>query len=153
MRSIGTLFTTMVVVTGLGAAGALADYADPWLPDWSTETGYTSQFWGLHAVGGEEPAQPLAADNYTSNTFGTPTAVWDTHTPEGFYGWNPDPTGDHPAWVDEIWGGMVQMAGDGPIDLTMTIPTGADSGSLKIFVQYDCLRVPGCEGRRVKLRG
>ena len=126
-----------VFVIAWAASTAVADFSSPWLPDWSGDTGYTSQWWGLHAVGGEEPAQPLAADNYIINSFGTPTAVWDTQTPEHFYGWLADPAGDHPGWVDEVWGGMVQMTGGIPITLTMTIPTGADVGALKVFVQYD----------------
>ena len=124
-------------VIALCASVSMADYGDPWLPNWPGETGYTSQFWGLHAVGGEEPAQPLAPDNYCENDFGTPTAVWETHVPQGYYGWNPAPTGDHPSWVDEVWGGMVQFAGEDEIHLTMTVPTGSDGGSLKIFVQHD----------------
>ena len=126
-----------VFVVACTASGAVADYNGPWLPDWSGETGYTSQWWGLHAVEGEEPAQPLAADNYIINGFDTPTTVWETQSPQHFYGWLAAPEGDHPGWVDEVWGGMVQMTGGIPIHLTMTIPTGADAGSLKVFVQYD----------------
>ena len=126
----------MFCVLTWSASIAMADYGDPWLPEWSGETGYASQFWGLHAVGGEEPPQPLAADNYSENGFGTPTAVWESHA-SGMFGWNPAPQGDHPAWMDEVWGGMVEMTGGNPFDLTMTVPTGADDGSLRLFVQYD----------------
>lgn len=125
----------IVCVVALCGSAAVADYADPWLPDWPGETGYTSQFWGLHAVGGEEPAQPLAADNYIVNDFGVPTAVWDSDEIMGRWGWTADPPGDHPYWVDEVWGGMAAMGGG--IDLTMTVPTGTDEGFLRVFVQYD----------------
>ena len=133
----------LVFVVAWAASTAVADFSSPWLPDWSGDTGYTSQWWGLHAVGGEEPAQPLAADNYIINGFDTPTAVWETQSPQHFYGWLADPQGDHPDWVDEVWGGMVQMGGADEIHLTMTIPTGTDAGALKVFVQYDWYNAGG----------
>jgi len=131
----------MVSVLALCVSTAVADLGMPWLPDWTTETGYTSQYWGLHAVGEQEPAQPLAADNYIDNGFGTPTAVWDSYDVQGephYYGWLAQAIGTHPGWVDEVWGGMVTM-GDAPgsIDMNATVPTGGDSGSLIVFVQYD----------------
>ncbi len=115
---------------------AAADYTPTWLPAWSGDADYTHQFWGLHAVGGAAPAQPMAPDNVNNNAYGTATATWQTH-PQGFYGWLAAATGTHPAWVDEVWGGMVQMTGGTPINLTMNVPTGSDSGALKVYVQYD----------------
>lgn len=139
MRSART-FLAILAACGLSGSAAIADYGEPWLPDWSAETGYTSQYWGLHAVDGAEPAQPLAADNYADNPYGTPEAVWDTQSPQGYWGWlsGAMPEGTHPDWCDEVWGGMVELAGnEDPIQLSLEIPSGSESGTLQVFVQFD----------------
>lgn len=115
---------------------AAADYVPTWLPAWAGNPGYAHQSWGLHAVNGQAPAQPLAPDNVNDNAFGTATATWQTH-PSGFYGWLAAATGVHPAWADAVWGGMVQMTGGTPIHLTTNVPTGSGTGALKVYVQYD----------------
>jgi hypothetical protein len=135
-----TSFAAVVI-----ASPAMADYTPSWLPDWSAEPGYTSQSWGLHAVGGVEPTQPLPADNYSTNPYGTATATWDRSTYIEMYGmryvqWLAEPMGTHPSWVDEVYGGMVDNAEStegGTYGLHIAMPAVAGSGSLKVFVQYD----------------
>lgn len=141
MRSLLTVLATAALI----AAPAAADYDQPWLPDWSAEPGYTSQFWGLHAVDAAEPAQPLAPDNDSDNAWGTATASWETSPySETFHmshvQWVAEPMGQHPAWVDEVYGGMVDSApadADGAYSLKASMPAISGSGSLKVFVQYD----------------
>jgi hypothetical protein len=132
----------VVVLTLSLAMPAAADYAQPWLPEWSGETGYTSQFWGLHADGEAEPAQPLAPDNYSDNSYGTAEATWDTSPPIGdmsYVQWLALPTtaGPQPAWVEGVYGGMVAAADGGPYALTLSLPAVTDEGALLVFVQYD----------------
>jgi len=126
------LLSVVSLISGSALAGTY--YDDPWLPDWSGETGYTSQFWGLFAVDGEEPATPLTADIYKTNA-GSATASW-TNEENGYVGWAETAMGQHPAWVDGVYGGMVQMSG-GFWDFGGNVDTGSDAGSLKVFVQYD----------------
>ncbi len=127
------LLIVLTVISGSALAGSY--YNDPWLPDWSGETGYTSQFWGLFDVGGLEPAVPLTADIYKTNS-GQATASWTNQTPEGYVCWaEGSGMGQQPAWVDDTYGGMVQMSGYW--DIGANVDTGSDAGSLKIFVQYD----------------
>ncbi len=116
---------------------ALGDYGAPSLPvDWSSNSSYTSQFWGLHAVDGNEPAQPLAPDNYSDNPFGTASASWVTGSSVG---WNNTIPGSQPAWVEGIYGGNVifDSSGSGPFSINAVIPTGTASGPLQVLVQYD----------------
>ncbi len=138
-----------VLVLALAGSTAVADfgYRDKFAPGWESATGYTVQDWGLHDLGWDPveeewigPGQPLPADNGYTNSYGTPTCVWDTQTPQGYYGWNggpPMPPGTHPAWADDTWGGMIQMSGDGSAALTATVNPGAENGVLRIWVEYD----------------
>ena len=123
---------------GLSGLTASADYSNPWLPDWSGETGYTSQFWGLHGVGvtgDEEPAQPLAPDNYSDNIYGAGQAAWVTASND-MVSWSAAPMGGHPAWVEGLYGGMVNSAPpeEGPYGLTSNVLTGSETDSLKVFL-------------------
>jgi hypothetical protein len=135
---------TMVSVIALAAGMASADfgYRAQFAPGWGSATGYTVQDWGLHAVDGNEPTQPLTADNGYTNPYAAPTAVWQTQSPQGFFGWSATPMGTHPAWVDETWGGMFQMGG-GSGTLTATVNPGTEDGALKIWVEYDWYNYPG----------
>ncbi len=148
MRSILMLFVLMVMPFAASAQSG------PWLPDWSAEAGYTSQAWELRAVSGAEPAQPLSADVYSSNPYGSATATWDTSSPDpipGFNGmsyvqWLDQPMGDHPACVGGVYGGMAdnaQATEGGTYALRTSIPEISDSGSLQIFVQYDWYEYAG----------
>ena len=133
MKKVTILMSLMSMSFGL-VSNVQADFADPWLPDWSGETGYTSQFWGLHAVGGSEPSQPLAPDNYKINP-GSASASW-SNSPGDMVSWAESAIGQQPAWVEGVYGGMVDMAG-GFFDIGIMIETGSDAGYLQIFVQYD----------------
>ena len=126
------LLVVVSLISGTALAGTY--YDDPWLPDWSGETGYTNQFWGLFDVGGSEPAVPLTADIYKTNS-GSATASWTNHTGE-MVAWASTAMGQQPAWVDGVYGGMVQISG-GFWDIGADVDTGNGAGSLKIFVQYD----------------
>lgn len=130
--------TCAAVLTMALGSMAMADYGQraAFAPGWEGETGYTFQDWGLHAVEGAEPDQPLVADNGYTNPYGTSTATWDTQTPQGFYGWNATAMGTHPAWVDEVWGGMVDMGG-GVATVTANVNPGTEDGPLSIWVEYD----------------
>ena len=133
-----------LLLGGLVFAGvARADYGNrgDFAPGWEAETGYTVQDWGLHAVEDAEPTQPLTADNGYTNPYATPTAVWQTQSPQGFYGWSQTAMGTHPSWVDETWGGMFGMSG--PAALTATVDPGDEDGALKIWVEYDWYNYPG----------
>ncbi len=135
------MLSLVLCFIGLSGLTVQADYSDPWLPDWSAETGYTSQFWGLHGVGSvgeDEPAQPLTPDNYDDNIYGSAQATWVTASND-MVNWSAAPMGGHPAWVEGLYGGMVNSAPpeEGPYDLTSTVPTGSEDGSLKVFLQYD----------------
>jgi hypothetical protein len=141
MRSLLTALAAAL----LAAAPAAADYGQPWLPDWSAEPGYTSQFWGLNVTNPPDENQNAAPDIYSSNPYGTATASWDTSPySETFHmshvQWMAEPMGEHPAWVDAVYGGMVGSAppdADGVYTLTASMPAVSDPGSLKVFVQYD----------------
>jgi hypothetical protein len=132
-----------IALAGSYCSTAMADYGQraAFAPGWESETGYTVQDWGLHAVDEAEPAQPLTADNGYTNPYGTPTTVWQTQTPQGFFGWSQTPMGTHPAWVDETWGGMMQMGG-GTGTLTATVDPGDEDGPLKVWVEYDWYNYP-----------
>jgi hypothetical protein len=140
-----TVACSIALIFGcLAFAGvAQADYGDraSFAPGWESETGYTVQDWGLHAVDDAEPAQPLTADNGYTNPYATPTAVWETQSPQGYYGWSQTAMGTHPSWVDETWGGMFAMSEPGT--LTATVDPGDEDGSLKIWVEYDWYNYPG----------
>lgn len=138
------LSVMLLVIVSLVSGNALAGtyYDDPWLPDWSSETGYTSQFWGLFGVAGEEPGVPLTADIYKDND-GSATASWTNQSPDGYVGWSNNPQGQHPAWVDGVYGGMVQWTGYW--DFSSNVDTGSDAGSLKVFIQYDWYNYGGID--------
>ena len=125
-----------IAIMAICTTTVLADFDNPWMPGWTGETGYTSQFWGLHDDNGLEPTQPLAADNYSDNGYGSATVVWES-SGDGLVGWSPSAIGAQPAWVDGNWGGMVQFAGGGPFNLTITVPTGSEAGALQLFLQHD----------------
>ncbi|MFA5240460.1 MAG: PEP-CTERM sorting domain-containing protein [Phycisphaerae bacterium] len=123
---------------------AFADYGNPsGLPDWSAYSGYTQQFWGLHAVDittenpEGEPFQALAPDNFSNNSYGTASATWVTGSAVG---WSESiPGGSQPTWVEGIYGGNVifDSSGNGPFSIDITVPTGSIAGTLKVAVQYD----------------
>lgn len=141
----------LMVVVSLVSSSAFATYETPWLPDWSGETGYTSQFWGMSGVGingDEEPAVPLTADIYKINS-GSATASWTNHA-SGMVAWADTAMGGHPAWVNGIYGGMVASTG-GFWDFGGNIDTGSDVGSLKVFVQYDWYEYQGAGGSNVSV--
>ena len=129
----------MVTVLVMAGSTAMADfgYRDKFAPGWESATGYTVQDWGLHAVGGAEPAQPLTADNGYTNSYGAPTCVWTTHTPQGFFAWSATAMGTHPAWVDENYGGMADMGAPQVCELTATVDPGDENGVLRVWVEYD----------------
>lgn len=133
---------SLVALILTGTASADFGYRNNFAPGWDAEAGYTVQDWGLHAVNDAEPTQPLAADNGYTNTYGTPTCVWETQSPQAFFGWSATPMGTHPTWVDETWGGMFQMGG-GSGTLTATVDSGDEDGPLKIWVEYDWYNYPG----------
>jgi hypothetical protein len=148
MRSMPMMF--VLILTTFAAAGQ----EGPWRPDWSAEAGYTSQGWELHAIGGAAPAQPLAADDFSNNPYGTATARWDSSSPDpipGFNGmsyvqWQGDPMGDHPTWVGGVYGGMAdnaQATEGGTYGLRTSLPAISGSGSLQVFVQYDWYEYAG----------
>ncbi len=125
-----------LVVVVAASPTLLADYGNEWYPSWMDDAaGFTWQGWGLHAVNSNEPAQPLAADNFVSNGYGTPTSSWETDLP--YFCWSAVPMGTHPNWVDEAWGGMAQMAGSAPYELTIEVPTGSIDDDLKVWIQYE----------------
>lgn len=140
-----SLLSRMVFAILVLAAPAMADFSQPWLPDWSSEAGYTSQFWGLHAVGGAEPRQPLTPDNYNINAYGAAEAAWVTGSDVPGFGmpyvmWWDEPMGDHPAWADEVYGGMADSAQayePKPYGLYLDLPAVTGSGDLRVWVQYD----------------
>jgi hypothetical protein len=130
-----------VLIGTIGCAAARADFGqrDAFAPGWEAAAGYTVQDWGLHAVNGMEPTQPLAADNGYTNAYGTPEAAWESND---FVAWTETPMGTHPAWVDEVWGGMVQLGG-GSAALTTTVAPGDDEGPLHVWVEYDWYHYTG----------
>lgn len=132
---VAVLFGPFVYSTAMADFGQRAAFA----PGWELATGYTVQDWGLHAVDGNEPSQPLLADNGYTNAYGIPEVVWESSS---FVSWTPTPMGTHPAWVDEVWGGMMQMNG-GSAALTATVNPGSEDGSLSIWVEYDWYHYTG----------
>ncbi len=133
-----------LVLSAVLSSMAIADYGNraAFAPGWDGETGYTVQDWGLHAVQGVEPSQPLVADNGYTNPYAAPTATWDSDTVNGFFGWSQTvPVGVPPAWADEIWGGMFNWAAPGQA-VTATVNPGTADGPLKIWVEYDWYAYP-----------
>jgi hypothetical protein len=139
--NLKNLTVTLLALSVISSA-ALAAYDTPWLPDWSSETGYASQFWGLASVEGAEPAQPLSPDIYSDNSYGTATAGWVNDETNGYVAWVETLMGQHPSWVSGVYGGMTNFAA---FDIGATIPTGTESGSLLVFVQYDWYAYPGAD--------
>ncbi len=134
----------MVSVVMLLGSVAVADYGyeENFDPGWQGQTGYTAQHWGLHQTGVDGEGnpicdQPLTADNGYSNSYAAPSCVWTTQTPQGFFGWSAVAMGGHPAWVDEVYGGMVDMGGGQTCALTATIDPGTADGKLSVWVTYD----------------
>ena len=135
--------TIVLLAVGFVSTSAFATYSGPWLPGWESETGYTSQFWGLNAVEGAEPGQPLAPDIYSNNIYDTATASWTNHA-SGMVGWSAAGMGQQPAWADGVYGGMLAATG-GFWDTDATVNTGAESGTLLVFVQYDWYAYSGAD--------
>lgn len=149
MKKVQKSLMLLVVVSLISGTTLAGTYYDgPWLSDWSGDTGYTSQFWGLFEVDGEEPAVPLTADIYKNNA-GEATTSW-TSDPCELVAWDSTAMGGHPAWVDGVYGGMVGMAG-GFWDFEGNVDTGADIGSLKVFVQYDWYEFQGNGGSNISV--
>lgn len=138
--NLKALVVTLLTISFLSVSVS-ATYDAPWLPEWSSETGYTSQFWGLNSVEGEEPAQPLAADIYSYNNYGTATTTW-TNDESGFVAWAETMMGSHPSWVNGVYGGMTDYA---TFDIGATVDTGTEIGSLIVFVQYDWYAYSGAD--------
>jgi hypothetical protein len=92
-------------------------------------------------VEGEEPAQPLAADIYSYNSYGTATVTW-TNDESGFVAWAEAMMGSHPSWVSGVYGGMTDYA---TFDIGATVDTGMETGSLIVFVQYDWYAYSGAD--------
>jgi len=134
MKLVLRLFAVLVLVSA--GSTVYGDYGNPTLPDLSAYKGYTSQFWGLHAVDGSEPAQALAPDNYSNNPYGTASATWVTGSSVG---WNDTVPGTQPSWVEGIYGGNVifDSSDNGPFTIDVSVPTGSETGKLLVYVQYD----------------
>jgi hypothetical protein len=121
----------------------------PWLPEWSVNSGFSTQFWILSGEAGRLE-QGAAPDGYLENSFGQPYIEWEQE--EEFAGseiinpfltWHPfadSPDGSaHPDWVGGVYGGVYRGAG-GSYDqhtLSAFVPTGEEQGSLTVLVQYD----------------
>jgi hypothetical protein len=118
-------------------------YALPWLPDWTAEAGYTTQFWTMLPVEGSQPAQPLEADYFTFNGYGTAQLSW-SDSAGSMVAWQDYVMGGHPDWAIGSYGGMVDMSG-GHFDITAAVPTGDQQGTLKVFVQYDWYQYSGAQ--------
>ena len=134
--------TVILLAVSLFSTPVLAAYSAPWLPGWESETGYTSQFWGLNSVDGAEPGQPLAPDIYSHNIYGTAAAAWVNDEANGYVTWVEVMMGGHPSWATGVYGGMTNFA---PFDIGATLSTGAESGSLLVFVQYDWYAYSGAD--------
>ena len=132
-----------VLFLSIFSVTAFAAYDNPWLADWTSKTGYTSQFWGLNAVSGVEPSQPLAADIYSINSYGTSTATWVNDQTSGFVSWAETLMGSHPSWATGVYGGMANWAA---FDVSANVSTGTDtSNNLLIVVQYDWYAYSGAD--------
>lgn len=139
LNSLKSTLVVLLTVSVISTSVMAAVSDDPWLVDWSGETGYTSQFWQLAAVEDAEPATPLAPDVYSNNSYGTAAASW-TNSPAGQQGslvsWSDIPAmATHPSWARGTYGGMVSMSGYW--DIGATVNTGTESGTLLAVVQYD----------------
>jgi len=143
MKSVLTVVAVLtVILLSSNVYGAVGDvYANPWIPNWSSDTGYTSQFWDFHgntstldnSGNPTEPAQPYAADHYSINSYGTATATWLDNT-AGTVGWTYLVPGSHPSWAKGGYGGNT---GGTSAPLTLSIPTSNNIGDLFVYVQYD----------------
>ena len=137
-----SVLTVVAVLTAILVSSTVygAVYAQPSLPNWSSDRGYTSQFWDFHWTGNvdslgnhTEPGQPLAPDNYSNNPYGTASASW-FNNEAGTVGWTDVIPGSHPSWAAGAYGGNT---GSSSAPLTLTVPTGPEVGSLLVYVQYD----------------
>ncbi len=137
-----SVLTVVAVLTALLVSSTVygAVYASPTLPNWSSDRGYTSQFWDFHWTGNvdelgnhTEPTQPLAPDNYSLNPYGTALATW-ANNEAGTVGWTDVIPGSQPSWAAGAYGGNT---GSTSSDLTVVVPTGSEEGTLLVYVQYD----------------
>ncbi len=135
--------TVVLLAVSFLSTSVFAAYSDPWLPGWESQTGYTSQFWGLNAVEGAEPEQPLTPDIYSNNIYGNATASWTNHA-SGMVGWTETSHGQHPVWANGMYGGMLAATG-GFWDIGASVNTGSVSGSILAFVQYDWYAYSGSD--------
>lgn len=131
----------LLLAIGCVSTSALAVYDNPCLPGWESQTGYTSQFWGLNAVESAEPSNPLSPDIYITNSYGTATARWSNHL-SSMVSWAATSHGQNPSWANGFYGGMVNSAG-GFFDLDASVSTSSISGSLLVYVQYDWYKYAG----------
>ena len=140
MKAKLILFVTMIMAT-ISISG-FAAYDNPWLPEWESQTGYTSQFWGLNPVAGAEPSQPLSPDIYSNNSYAIAAATWINDQEYGYVTWSEVMMGGHPSWATGVYGGMTNFAA---FALDAAVATGSESGSLLAFVQYDWYAYPGAD--------
>lgn len=129
-----TKVTVVLLIASFIPTSSLAAYDNPSIPNWSGQTGYTSQFWDMAPVSSAEPNQPLAPDVYSNNIYSTAQASWTNDTVNGYTGWVEYMMGGQPAWTQGTYGGMVSW---GPFGLNATVDTGTESGTLLAIVQYD----------------
>jgi hypothetical protein len=138
-----TKMTVVSLAISFLSTSVFAAYSDPWLPGWESQTGYTSQFWGLNAVESAEPGQPLTPDIYSNNIYGNATATWTNHT-SSMVGWTATSMGQNPSWAKGFYGGMVDSSG-GFFDIDASIDTGSETGDILAFVQYDWYAYSGAD--------
>lgn len=143
MKSISKV-SLVIVLLVIGSITSLASaaYDDPWLPDWEVESGYTSQFWGLNSVDGNEPEQPLSPDIYSNNEYGTAEATWVNDEAGEYVTWTEIMMGGHPSWATGVYGGMANFAA---FEINAAINTGDVAGPLLVFVQYDWYAYSGAD--------
>ena len=118
-------------------------FGDPWIPDWRSSVAHTHQQWLFSAANGR-CEQPFLPDGYCFNAFGNPNVIWQEDEPavqNPFMTWHPfvdlvDPNGQ-PVWVDGVYGAPYRSFAYGEHTLQANVPTGSQSGSLQVFVQFD----------------
>ncbi len=122
-------------------------FDNAWIPDWSNDPGYTHQHW-LMSAGSGRFLPSHEPDGNVDNAYGDPNMMWEEETLIGdmvitnpFLTWHPYVdsvvAGDQPNWVDGVYGGIYRGNPYASHTLTANIPTGNQTGSLKVMVQYD----------------
>ena len=122
-------------------------FDSPWIPDWSSLSGYSCQFWTMSSADGVLSC-PLVPDEYCNNSFGEPNLVWTEEIVIGgeeiinpFLTWHPYPDssddGLQPHWADGVYGGLYRGSSYSDYTLTANVPVGTGSQTVTVFVQYD----------------